>query len=96
MNKERMCLAMDRMVEWNADAAMFMACVETCDIKKANTPAPTADEVYFLAWANIIHGAKGISWFHYFRPTPEENFKKMKFFKEQVVRLTPAVLGQNY
>jgi len=93
---ENMCVAMDTMRAWNADLAPIIACVETCDITKAATPAPTAAELRLLCWANIIHGAKGISWFHYFKPTPEENFREMARFKEQVTRLTPAVLGPDY
>ena len=93
---EDMCLAMDRMREWNYNLAPVMAYVETCDIKGRGTPAPSPEEVKLLIWANIIHGAKGISWFHYFNPTPSDNLKEMARFLDQITRLTPAVLGIDY
>jgi hypothetical protein len=93
---EGMCRAMDTIRAYNADLAPLIACVETCDIMKPDQPAPTPEELRLLCWANIIHGARGISWFHYFKPTPEANFAEMKRFKEQVTRLTPAVLGPEH
>jgi hypothetical protein len=92
---ENMCLAMDRMGAWNHHLAPLMAWVETCQIGGGN-PAPTPAELRLLCWANVIHGAKGISWFHYFQPTPDENLKEMGRFLEQVTRLAPAVLGPEY
>ncbi|MBN2582750.1 MAG: hypothetical protein JXL80_06745, partial [Planctomycetes bacterium] len=61
---EGMCTAMDNIRKYNANLVPLIACVETCDIEKPDTPAPTPEEVTVLCWANIIHGAKGISWFH--------------------------------
>lgn len=93
---EDMCLAMDRMSAWNAGLVPAMAYVETCDIKGRGTPAPTPEEVRLLCWANIVHGAKGISYFHYFKPTPAGNFKVMEQFLDQVTRLTPAICGSEH
>ena len=92
---ENMCLAMDRMGAWNGGLTPLMAFVETCAIRGSAT-SPTPAELRLLCWANIIHGARGISWFHYFSPTPEENFREMARFKEQVTRLARAVLGADY
>jgi hypothetical protein len=60
------------------------------------TPAPTARELRIVVWANILHGAKAILWFHYFGPTPEETRAEMSRLLEQVTRLAPAVLGPDY
>jgi len=82
------------MRKWNHNLPPFMACVETCDIrpKDAGGP-PTPAELRLLCWANVVHGARGIIWFHYFSPTPPENYKAMARFLDQVTRLTPAVCG---
>jgi len=94
---ENMTVAMDRMAAWNHNLAPFMSCVETCDIR-AKDPGgpPTPTELRLLCWANIIHGARGIIWFHHFTPTPEENFKEMARFLDQVTRLTPMVCAAKY
>ena len=49
-----------------------------------------------MVWANILHGAKAILWFHYFGPTPPEVKAEMARLLEQVTRLSPAVLGPDY
>jgi hypothetical protein len=94
---ENMCLAMDRMRAWNHGLAPLCSCVETCDIN-ARDPGgpPTPAELRLLCWANILHGARGIVWFHHFTETPPENFKEMARFLDQVTRLTPAVCGPAY
>lgn len=94
---DSMCLGMDRMVEMNHNLTGFMACVETCKMAKTgDIPAPTPAEIRLLCWANIIHGARGLTWFHYFTKTPEENLAEMGRFLEQITRLTPAVCGPAY
>lgn len=93
---ENLCLAMDRMRDWNRGLAPLMACVETCDMRKPDIGPPTPAELRLLCWINIIHGARGIIWFHYFNPTPKENFAEMARFLQQVSRLTPAVCGPVY
>lgn len=94
---EAMCLGMDRMVELNRNLTGFMACVETCDMDlKKPAPAPTPEEIRMLCWANIVHGARGINWFHYFAETPRENLAEMARFLEQITRLTPEVCGPVY
>jgi len=93
---ENMCLSMDRMREWNHNLAPLMSCVETCDIRKKDAGPPTPTELRLLCWANIIHGARGIVWFHHFNPTPPQNMAEMARFVEQVTRLTAAVCGPKY
>ncbi len=94
---EKMCTGMDRMVDWNRNLAAFMACIETCDINPRDPGGPpTPTELRALCWANIVHGARGLTWFHYFTETPAENFAEMARFLDQVTRLTPAVCGPDY
>jgi hypothetical protein len=92
-----MCVAMDRMREYNRNLAPFMSAVRTAPFREpVATPAPTARELRVVVWANILHGAKAILWFHYFGPTPEETKAEMARLLEQVTRLSPAVLGPDY
>jgi hypothetical protein len=93
---ENMCLAMDRMRKWNYNLPPLCSCVETCDIRKPDIGPPTPAELRLLCWANIVHGARAIVWFHHFNPTPPENFREMARFLDQVTRLTPAVCGAPY
>jgi hypothetical protein len=94
---ENMCVSMDRMREYNRNLAPFMSAVRTAPFREPMaTPAPTARELRVVVWANILHGAKAILWFHYFGPTSEETKAEMARLLEQVTRLAPAVLGSDY
>jgi len=57
------------------------------------TPGPTPEQLRFETWLNVIHGIKGIAWFHYFEPIPAENYLVMEEFVDQITRLTDVVLG---
>jgi hypothetical protein len=52
----------------------------------------SAAQVYLEAWMNVIHGAKGITWFQYFNP-PTIRWEAMKKFADQIQVLAPIVLG---
>ncbi|MBN2582879.1 MAG: hypothetical protein JXL80_07390 [Planctomycetes bacterium] len=93
---ETMCTSMDRMVQWNRNLTAFLACVETCDIRADGDAPPTPAELRLICWGNIIHGARGLTWFHYFNPTPKENFAEMARFLKQITALTPAVCAAKY
>lgn len=91
-------LALDRLREWNYNLLPVMTWIETCDIHNPAdgytwTPAPTPTQLRNLAWLSVIHDAKGIQWFHYFEPTPPENYAVMQTFLDQITALTPVVLG---
>lgn len=90
-------LAHDRMREWNYNLIPTMTWIETCDIRAEPeypwTPPPTPTELRNLCWLTVIHGVKGIQWFHYFEPTPAENYAVMNEFRDQITALTPVVLG---
>jgi hypothetical protein len=84
----------DRYAAWNYNVIPFMSFVETCDLHGTGNPAPTPEQLRMLIWVNIIHGARGICWFHYFNETPKANFLEMARFTEQIGKLAPLVLGQ--
>ena len=92
--------AVDNLRDWNKNLIPTMACVETCDIRSKPsfpwTPAITARQLRNLCWINVVHGIKGIVWFHYFEPTPAENFREMSRFVEDTLALTPLILGPAY
>jgi len=91
---EDLALALDRLREWNHNLLPTMSCIETCDIDvKPGTPAPTASELHHLCWLSVIHGMKGLPWFHYFSETSPENYEVMRTFHDQITELTPVVLG---
>jgi len=95
---EHLTVAMDEMVRMNRNLTPFGSFVETCVIprgEKEEAP-PTPTELRLMCWLNIIHGARMIGWFHYFNPTPPENFAEMTRFKEQITRLTPEVCTAVY
>jgi len=94
---ETMMRGLRRLRELNGDLVPVGAFVETCAIRRdSQLPPPTPAELRLMAWANIVAGARMISWFHYFNDTPPENFKEMARFLDQVTRLTPAVCGPPY
>lgn len=55
---------------------------------------PTADQVYNLCWLNVIHGAKGITWFPYFIQDTIQ-WTAMKQFADEMAVLDTVVLGGN-
>ncbi len=73
--------------------------VETSDINETNylrhpTPwPPSPAQLRMNIWQNVVHGSKGINWFHYHARTPPENFEVMAQFVDQITQLTPVVLG---
>ena len=95
---EGYALALDRMRQWNHNLVPVMTWVETCDIHAPPTshpwtPAITPAQLRNLCWVSVIHGAKGVQWFHYFVATPAENYAAMATFLRQITELTPVVLG---
>jgi len=92
---EDMAAALDNTISWNGNLAPVVPCIETSGLFDPNTPIITASQLKHLLWVNVIHGAKGIQWFHHNGTvgTSEENFKAMAEFKMQITELTDVVLG---
>lgn len=95
-------LALDRVQAWNAHLVPAIAFIETQDIAAPGsdsltgrgwTPGPTPQQLQNLLWLSVIHGAKGVSLFHYFCPTPQENIDVLRQFKSRIADLTAIVLG---
>jgi hypothetical protein len=86
----------DKIRQENGDMAPIFSWIETSDIYESPYPnpyPPTPEQVTMLTWLNVIHGVKGIDWFHHRKPTPPENFVAMNKFLVQITDLTPVVLG---
>lgn len=85
--------ALDRFVERNYGLIPMFSFIEVCDIRAyRNTPGPTEEQVLMEAWLNVVHGIKGINWFHYFE-TNTIQYNAMARFTDQVTRLAPVILG---
>lgn len=74
--------------------------VETADASGQSKPEdnpskwmPNGSQVKMIAWLNVVHGIKGINWFHYFGETPANVFEEMQKFTRQITDLTEVVLG---
>jgi len=53
----------------------------------------TADQVYNEAWLNVIHGAKGINWFQYFK-SGNIQWAKMAQFADKISIYKPYILAE--
>lgn len=85
--------ALDRFVTNNYGLIPMFSFVEVCDVRASRqTPGPTADQVLMEAWLNVVHGIKGINWFHYFEYATIQ-YEAMTKFTEQINRLAPAILA---
>jgi hypothetical protein len=106
---EDYALALDRAREWNYDLFPMISFIETQDIHDASaaghslpcgppksgpwTPDPTPEQLWNLIWVSIIHGAKGLSYFHYFCPIPENNLKVLLKTKAHINDLAQVILS---
>lgn len=89
-------MAMDNMNQWNFGLAPGFSFVQTTDCKlNQGGGVPTAAELRLMAWLMVIHGAKGINWYHYQGTTPPENYVAMSNFVTDINNLTHGILGEN-
>lgn len=70
-----------------------MSFIEVQDTKESETPHPKPEQIVMEAWLNVVHGIKGISWFHFFGETPAENLAAMELFCSQITKYAKVVLG---
>ena len=92
---------LDRARDWNYNLVTIMTWIETCDVHPEFatespqwwTPCITATQLKNLVWLSVIHGAKGINWFHYFGATPPENFAVMNETLAWTTDLAKVILG---
>lgn len=93
-----LALINDRHEAWNYGLVPRMAFVETCDVNNSSTAGstpypPTPDQLRMLTWIHVVHGVKGINWFHYFTATPPQNYAVMSELTDHLTKLAPVVLG---
>jgi hypothetical protein len=85
--------ALDRARTSNKDLLPVMPALQPCRGATINSwDSVTEEQVYFEAWVNVIHGAKGIVWFPYFAMANTGRWTAMKKFSDQMKVLTPIVL----
>ena len=87
---------LDRLRDRNYGLVPYMAFVETQDIAQGSgTPIVAPAQIKMLAWLGVVHGCKGINWFHYFSPVvpPDNNFKAMAQFLTDITAMKDVVLG---
>ncbi len=83
----------DSLIAQNYDLIPILSYVEVCDIRESReTPGPTHNQVLMEAWLNVVHGIKGINWFHYFEYDTIQ-YNAMAEFTDQISRLAEVVLG---
>mgnify|MGYP000206359135 CR=1 FL=1 len=85
----------DRACRWNMNLVPVIANVATADVtpgRRGGTPTP--QEIRFVCWLSIVHGAKGIHWYPYQGVVPPENYEAMARFVEETTVLTGAILGR--
>jgi len=86
--------SIDELVSRNYDLIPAMQFIEVQDVHNDGAPGPTPGQLRMEIWLSVVHGMKGINWFHYFGSTPQENLDEIELFLDQITRLTPVVLGE--
>lgn len=91
----RLAEILDIMDERSHGLVPMMGNIETTDQDyRPDTPwDPSPEQLKMMIWVSVIHGIKGLEWFHYFTTTPPANFDVMKEFLTQIEDLKPAVLS---
>ncbi len=93
---EEMALAADNVNKWNYRLLPTTAFVQTADClpgRGGGTPKP--EEVTLMCWLMVVHGIKGIHWYHYQGTTPPKNFAAMRTFVKDIKNLTHGILGDS-
>ena len=86
--------ALDNCRNWNYNLLPTMTWIETCSIGQGWTnAAPTAVQLKNLIWLSVIHGVKGLQWFHYFTATPAANYAEMNKALKMITALTQPILS---
>ncbi len=78
--------ALDNSILWSRGMIPNYNFIETTDINEnTDTPFyPSPDQLKMLSWLHVVHGMKQISWFPYFKSTPDSNFRFMGQFVADV------------
>ena len=84
--------AIDFFHQQNYNLVPAMSFIEVQKLKNSQI-APSYDQILMEAWLNVIHGMKGINWFHYFGETPQESLDAMEQFYKQIRKYSKIVLS---
>lgn len=85
--------ALERIRANNKYLVPVIPTLQPCKERATDTvPAVTETQVYLEAWMNVIHGAKGITWFPFFDMQNTGRWTSMKRFADQMKVLAPVVL----
>jgi hypothetical protein len=88
------CQGLDNMINWNYNLVPTMPFVGTTDTRLSlYWGAPTTAQVKMWTWLNVVHGAKGLTWYPYQGTTTAEVFAFMDDFKTIVDALTNVILA---
>lgn len=83
--------SIDRFVSNNKNLIPMMWAIQPCG---GLTPLIATDaEIYMEAWLNVIHGAKGVTWFNYFQMDTTGRWTAMKNFTDRAVALKDVILA---
>ena len=82
---------LDRAHTSNKNLVPVVPVLQPC--KGLTTSIVSEAQVYLETWLNVIHGAKGITWFNYFDMANTGRWAAMKKFADQMNEFAPVVLG---
>ena len=84
---------------WNAGLLPFLCWVETADVRPDGSTndytqyPPTQEQLRMISWIPIIHGAKGLCWYHYQGETPPANYPVMGEMGQIAESMGTLILG---
>lgn len=85
--------AIDFVQQQNYHLTPMMSFIEVQKLKDSPI-SPSHDQILMEAWLNVIHGIKGINWFHYFGTTPQESLDAMNRFFGQIKKYSRIILNK--
>jgi PKD repeat protein len=84
----------DNTIERSYNLYPILSVVEVQDLYPEDSyPGPTPEQLRMEIWMNIVHGMKGLSWFHYFGVRPPENDAVLAEFVDQIKIWGITILG---
>lgn len=88
------CSAIDSIHSRNYNLFPVLSFIEVQKIDETYV-LPKPREILMEAWLNVVHGVKGIQWFHFFGETPKENLDAMATFYNQIQKYSSIILSPN-
>ncbi len=86
--------SIDSLISRNGNYVPTHQFLETQDVELYNdTKGLSHEELRMQIWLSVVHGSKGLSWFHYFGRTPPQNLGVLHEFKDQSEEWASIILG---